>query len=418
MAFVTARRCLALSAAGAIALSACSVSMTASTEATAGTQAVNDGTVLTIGSLLPLTGSHAFAGGAQVAGIHLAVDEINANGGIFDHPVKVIDRNSADATQPQIAEQSIEDFVAGGVSVVVGATAPYVSSTVMDAVVAAQMLMVSPADGVAAPSAVNSAYFSLAASNEAQARALALAIQQAGYASVGMIALNDADSIAMRDALRSALDSLGIGVTYGVEGQEVDPLAQSYAPQVGELLASGPAAVVVIMANQTPQVITALVDNAFPMAALFLVAANTVDYSTQLEPGILAGAHGVMPGAAVPTDFAKRLETTNGGALGSYTYGPEAYDAVMLTALAALRGGSTDGPTIRTNLLAVSGAAGGTACSGWVECATLLRAGSEIAYQGIAATGPLNSVNGPTSAAVGIYRYADANLPVRDSTGG
>src|SRR3712207_7420821 len=35
--------------------------------------------------------------------------------------------------------------------------------------------------------------------------------------------------------------------------------------------------------------------------------------------------------------------------LTSYAYGPESYDAVILSALAAIRGGATDGPTIQEN---------------------------------------------------------------------
>ena len=64
-------------------------------------------------------------------------------------------------------------------------------------------------------------------------------------------------------------------------------------------------------------------------------------------------------------------------ATGSAFNAPLVLAAMLLAALAAVRGGATDGPTIQENLAAVSGAEGGTECTGFAECRDLLEAGED-----------------------------------------
>src|SRR5690606_20407643 len=59
--------------------------------------------VLRIGTLLPTTGG-ALAGAAQLAGVHAAVREINAAGGVDGTPVELVSRDSGDeSTQAEAA---------------------------------------------------------------------------------------------------------------------------------------------------------------------------------------------------------------------------------------------------------------------------------------------------------------------------
>ncbi len=61
--------------------------------------------VLTIGTLLPQTGTLAFLGPPEFAGVDLAVQEINAAGGVLGKPVEKFDCDSGD-TSTNIATQS------------------------------------------------------------------------------------------------------------------------------------------------------------------------------------------------------------------------------------------------------------------------------------------------------------------------
>lgn len=94
--------------------------------------------------------------------------------------------------------------------------------------------------------------------------------------------------------------------------------------------------------------------------------------------------------------------------LSDFSYSAESYDATMMSALAALKGGAATGAAIQENLPAISGANGGTECTGWVECSELVSSGQEIHYQAVSGVGPFNAQNDPSSAFVGIYEF-DAN---------
>ena len=100
-------RMLAAISAGALVLSACggdSDDDTATAEASAAPSAAESGPAaqntadgtLTIGTLLPQTGSLAFLGPPEFAGVDLAIKEINEAGGVLGKDVAKVDSDSGD----------------------------------------------------------------------------------------------------------------------------------------------------------------------------------------------------------------------------------------------------------------------------------------------------------------------------------
>ena len=77
--------------------------------------------------------------------------------------------------------------------------------------------------------------------------------------------------------------------------------------------------------------------------------------------------------------------------------------------LAAVRGEATDGATIQEHMAAVSGADGGTKCTGFAECLELLEGGEDIDYEAQSGVGPFNEDNDPSSAFVGVYQFNEDN---------
>ena len=69
---------------------------------------------------------------------------------------------------------------------------------------------------------------------------------------------------------------------------------------------------------------------------------NTADYSKDFPKGTLKGVKATYPGAQLKDDFKARLLETN-PKLKDFTYGPESYDATVLSALAAEAAKSDDG---------------------------------------------------------------------------
>jgi branched-chain amino acid transport system substrate-binding protein len=98
-AFSTSRKfggAVALVAAAALALSGC---------AAAGPEIKGDG-VLKLGAVIPLTGSLSFLSPPEIAGIELAVQDINAAGGVLGKPVEFSIEDSSDGDHPEIAPAS------------------------------------------------------------------------------------------------------------------------------------------------------------------------------------------------------------------------------------------------------------------------------------------------------------------------
>src|SRR4029077_14396776 len=103
----------------------------------------------------------------------------------------------------------------------------------------------------------------------------------------------------------------------------------------------------------------------------------------------LDGVKGTAPSpATLPTNFDAKLKAANNKVTNTFTYGPEAYDTVMLSALAALEAKDDGSKSIAAHLVDVS--KDGTPCTGWKQCADLVKKGSNIDYQGASCPAHLN----------------------------
>lgn len=412
----TIARGAALAAVASLALAACSSSdddkeSTATAGAPTSDAPAPTGDALKIGTLLPQTGSLAFLGPPEIAGVDLAVKEINDAGGVFGAPVEVVHKDSSDTANPQIASQSVADLISDGVGAIIGAASSSVSLNVVDDVAAAEVVQISPANTSTALSGYSDFYFRVAPPDTVQGNALANVILDDGYKNVGILVFNDDYGISLRDVIQATIEEAGGTITYGAGDQTFDPTASNFATDVQAVLATNPEAIALISFDQAKQIIPELKTAGFDTSKLYLVDGNTSDFSKDFEPGTLTGAKGTIPGANPTDDFKAKIEEVNGGPLDSYAYGPESYDSTILVALAALKGGSGDGATIQANLPAVSGVNGGTECSGWVACSELVAAGEEIIYVSVAGSGAFNEDNDPSSAYIGVYEYGDDNVP-------
>ncbi len=132
----------------------------------------------------------------------------------------------------------------------------------------------------------------------------------------------------------------------------------------------------------------------------------------ELDAGLLKGSTGTIPGINPTDDFVKHLKSTGVDLKNTTTYSAETYDAIILAALAAQKGGA-DGTTIQTNM-AVSGSTKGKKCDSYKACVALLKDGKEIQYKGQTSIGAFNDAHDPSSASIGVYKYDADNKPVFD----
>jgi len=396
-----ALRVAALAGAVALVLTACS-----SSDGTG--DASPEAAPLIVGTLLPQTGSLAFLGPPEIAGVGLAVKEINEAGGVLGADVQLENADSSDADNAEIATQSVTDLKSKKVQVIIGAASSAVTRNVVEDITNAKIVQISPANTATDLSGKSPFYFRTAPSDVLQGAALGGLILGDGHANVGVLVFNDDYGTSLRDVLKSTLEAEGATITYGNEGEEFDPKATSFADPVTAVLASNPDAIAIIAFAQTKQIIPELVAKGFDMTKVYFVDGNLSDYSADFEPGTLEGAQGTLPGAFPDDAFQKKLLAVD-PALKDYSYAAESYDATTLAALAAVKGGATDGVTIQKNLAAVSGADGGTECTGFKECADLLADGKDIDYNAVSGAGSFNAQNDPSTALIGVYQYGADN---------
>jgi branched-chain amino acid transport system substrate-binding protein len=366
---------------------------------------------LAVGGILPLTGNLAFLGPPEIAGVGLAVSDINAAGGVNGTKACHNIQDSGDSTDMAVSSASGQTLVAAKPSVVIGAASSSVSLNVLDTFASNKIVEVSPANTAIVMSHVSPWYFRTAPPDTVQGAALGALISSDGYQKIGFLVFNDTYGTGLRDVVQSNIEGAGGECVYGCKGDGNEfPAGQTtFSTEVGAVLASNPDAIVILAFDETKAIVPELAGQGWDMTKTYYSDGNTADYSKDFPKGMLEGAQGTIPGADASEEFKARLsgwsEFAEGSPLSDYAYGAESYDATILSALAALKGGDTKATTIQKNLRDVSGASGGTECITFADCAALIAGGDEIAYAGPSGIGPIDDENDPSSAFVGIYTF-------------
>jgi branched-chain amino acid transport system substrate-binding protein len=401
---------IAILAASALVLSGCAADAAApeATEEASSSEAL----VLKIGTALPLTGTLAFLGPPEEAGVALAVQDINeANLGIT---VEVVYGDSGDLDN-KAYETEIPRLLNEGVSAIVGAASSGVSLQFIDQVTGAGVVQFSPAN--TSPDFTtyedNGLYFRTAPSDLLQGDVLGNLLAADGHETLGMLVLNDAYGTGLAGATKAAFEAAGGSVVAEPTFNSADT---NFTSQISTLLAAAPDAIVIIAFDETKTIIPELVSQ-FDAANIYFVDGNLANYSEDFPAGTLTGVKGTLPGLNIDTiaDFTTRMNENwvalgNDDLAGVFAYGPESYDAVVLLALAALAAGATDGVSIAEKLQEVSGGSGdGTKCTSFAECAEIINGGGVADYDGVSGPITFDDAGDPTEAEIGVYIYQEDN---------
>ncbi|MEV0584915.1 ABC transporter substrate-binding protein [Nonomuraea sp. NPDC050310] len=365
-----------------------------------------DGT-LTIGTLLPQTGSLAFLGPPMFAAVDLAVKEINDAGGVLGKPITKIHTDSGDTTT-NLAAQSVDRLLAQKADAVMGAASSSVSESVIDKITGAGVVQFSPANTSDKFTTIqdNGLYFRTSPPDVLQGRVLGDLILSDGNDTVGILAMQDSYGTGLADNVTKALEAGGGTVA---ERVDYDPKAADFSADVAKIKAKNPKAVVIIGFEESSKVIQELVKQGLTTAKYkwYMVDGNTSNTNyVKMPKGTLVGAKGTIPGAASPEAFQARLKEIN-PELKDWNYAPESYDAVNLVALAAEAAKSDAGADIGKKLSEVS--KGGEKCTDFKSCLDLLKAGKDIDYEGVSGPIEFNDAGDPAVATIGVYQAKDDN---------
>jgi branched-chain amino acid transport system substrate-binding protein len=397
----------AILAASALVLSGCTA---------AGQQSCSDEEegLLCIGTALPQTGSLAFLGPPEEAGVALAISDINAaDAGIT---LEVVLGDSGD-TDNKAYETEIPRLLNAGVKAVLGAASSGVSLQFIDQLVAANVIQFSPANTSAAFTTYedNDLYFRTAPSDVLQGEVLGNWLAEDGHQTVAMMVLNDSYGTGLAQFTTEAFEAAGGGTV--VAAPTYNTGDTNFTSQIGELLASDPDAIVLITFEEAKTIIPELLAQ-YPADQIYMVDGNLANFGEDFPAGTMTGAKGTLPGldTNVIGEFTDRMnanwvEEGNDDLDGVFAYGAESYDAVILLALAALAAGTTtDSLAIAAKLQEVSGGSGnGEKCTTFAECAAIINAGGVADYDGPSGPITLNDVGDPTEASIGRYIYLEDN---------
>ena len=216
---------------------------------------------LVIGTLLPLTGNLAFLGPPEVAGAKLAVQDINAAGGVLGAPVQLVEGDSGDAST-DTATQTVDRLLQAGVNAIVGAASSGVSLTVIDAITQAGVMQISPANTSDQFTTYNDngLYFRTAPPDTLQARALSDLIIEDGNNTVGILALNDPYGTGLAENTLKNLVDAGLAED-DIQSITYDPQAANFDSEVQEMVDFNPDAIVVIGFEESSRILESLNQN-------------------------------------------------------------------------------------------------------------------------------------------------------------
>jgi ABC-type branched-subunit amino acid transport system substrate-binding protein len=385
--------------------SATSAGTKSSSPATSAAAGKGDG-VLKIGTLLPQTGSLAFLGPPEFAGVDLALKDINDAGGYNGKPVAVVNSDSGD-TSTDTASQSVDRLLSNNVDAIVGAASSSVSLSVIDKITGNGTLQISPAN--TSDELTNyddkGLYFRTAPPDVLQGRVLGDLIAGDGNSTVGILALQDSYGTGLAENLTKSFEASGGKV---VKTVIYDPKAASFSTEVGKVKAADPEAIAVIAFDETKKIIPEMVKQGIgpDKKKIYFVDGNLANYDKDFPKGTLKGVKGTLPGVVAGAEFKARLVALKPD-LTEFAYAPESYDATILVALAAQAAKDDAGTSIASKMQDVS--AGGEACTTYKDCLALLKAGKDIDYNGVSGPVEFNSKGDPSEATIGIYSYDATN---------
>jgi branched-chain amino acid transport system substrate-binding protein len=381
----------------------------AKTTTTAAAEGGTDDNVLTIGTLLPETGSLAFLGPPEFAGVDLAVKEIKESGVVPDGAITVVKGDSGD-TSTDIANQTVDRELSQNVDAIVGAASSGVTLTVIDKITGAGVVQFSPANTAKSLSEYddNGLYFRTAPSDILQGQVLGEVIIEDGNQTVGILALQDPYGEGLAEDLTKAITDAGGEV---VETKIYDPNAQTFDAEVQAMVDADPDAIAVIGFDESAKIITTMIEKGIGPKDKKVYGTdgnmgNALGDQFTDAPGALDGMKGTTPLSELKDDFKTKLLAID-PALKDFNYAAESYDAVITIALAALKCDCDNGTGIGAEIIATT--IDGTKCTSFKECADAIAAGDDIDYDGVSGPIDFNDVGDPGQASFGILQFNAEN---------
>jgi branched-chain amino acid transport system substrate-binding protein len=398
------------------------VAMSLATMGTAGAQSGRgnvDGQ-LVLGGLFPQTGSLAAIVNSLTTATQMAVDEINAAGGVNGKPVTLV--SADDGTDPNVASASLDRLLQSDkVDAVIGPASSTTTLGIIDKIKTAGVFECSGSNTSAELSTkgaqTDGYYTRTTPPDRLQAAALSQLLLKDGYSKVGLIVRNDSYGIGFSKALKQALTSGGARVVADVA---YDPNGSNYDADVQKIADKKPDATIVIGFNDDgAKVVNSMIGKSVGPKDVPLYTADGMQsskFATTLDPADPSKADGIKgtaPAAApagITSPFQTKFKATGVDPIFSSYY----YDCANLTALAAQKA-KTDDPAKFKNSFTAN-LKGKTKCDDFASCKQALDAGKTIHYSGASSEFKKFGKFEPVTGAYETWHYDATGKVVTDPT--
>jgi branched-chain amino acid transport system substrate-binding protein len=282
---------------------------------------------------------------------------------------------------------------------ILGAAASGISLNVIDKVTGACRIQFSPSN--TSPAFLDhfddDLYFRTAPSDVLQGRTIADRTIADGVTSMAVLYRQDSYGDSLDVYFRTFYEQQGGDI---VVDRAYDPETEDFTTEVGEVVASGADGLVLIGFDESAGILRDLFAQGFTpdRKGIYLVDGNTgnaLGDEFADQPGALDGVTGTYTAAELSDDFYQRMLDQDPDLI-DFLYGPETYDAVVITALAVEAASTDRADEVARQINAVT--RDGTECTGFAECRDLLTAGEDIDYTGLAGPLDLSKSGDPTIA--------------------
>jgi len=342
-----------------------------------------------LGALIPVTGGLQSYGEGSLQGVRLAVQQINADGGVLDgREVELIVGDTQ--TSPQPAVEAAQRLVSvEGVVAVVGALSSGSTIPIAQTVTAPNGIpQISNASTAPAITTLDDDdfLFRTTPSDAYQGVAAAQLAAEAGDTNVAVLYLNNDYGEGLARAFEEAMTAAGGTVT---ASEAFEPNQASYRSDLSVLANSGADALVLVAYPDDGglTIVRQALEEGFFDRFILTDGMKTEGLLTQIGAEYLEGSYGTAARSieSEASELWREAYEAEYGELPPVPYIDAAYDAAMILMLAVEKAGSTDGTAIRDAIREVSSAPGEKILPGeWAKAKELIAAGSDIDYSGAA----------------------------------
>ena len=350
------------------------------------TAAVKFKGTIVMGVLAPFTGTNAQSATSLMKGVNLAVNEINAAGGVNGKKIKVVtgdtvsDPTDAASAASKMVNVDKAQFIVGPRTITAPVVLPITQrAKIPEFIVGGNTILDQNTDPY---------FFRTTPSDSQQGIAMAAYAISKGYKTAALAFEQQPAAQTLKDPIVKAFEKHGGKVVTVVD---ITPAQSSYRSEIQKLYSKKPDVIFTQVSSQTSSVFFPEVQQLEPGSTTPFIGSNTFDASDWFQavgPQIATGAiyatqSSSEGGEAYKHYLAEYKKAYKTDQIANLSQGM--YDAVMLGALAIQESGATTGLKMARAVTKISNPPG-TLCATFATCVKLLKAKKKINFDGSGGT--------------------------------